>query len=118
MVVELDGARTPADREARLLEGADELRTRRGSVSLLDRPNLLMGVAAAMMTTGLSAVLLGWVGASHAIRVEEQVPYLISGGLLGVALAIIGALVLFTHWLTVLIREERERDRRARCAAR
>ena len=37
-------------------------------------------------------------------------PYLISGGLLGLALATIGALLLFSHWLTVSIREERERE--------
>jgi hypothetical protein len=42
--------------------------------------------------------------------VEEQVPYLISGGLLGVALVTIGALTLFSHWLTVSIREARERE--------
>ena len=39
--------------------------------------------------------------------VEAQVPYLISGGLLGVALATIGAITFFAHWLTVLITEVR-----------
>ncbi len=112
MVDERDGTAPPDARDERLRAGADQLRDRRGRVSPLDRPNLLMGVAAAMMTTGLSLVVLGWAGAARSIRVEEQVPYLISGGLLGLALAIIGALVLFTHWLTVLIREGRERDRR------
>jgi hypothetical protein len=42
--------------------------------------------------------------------VEEQVPYLISGGLLGVALATIGALLFFTHWLTVSIKEARSHE--------
>jgi hypothetical protein len=38
------------------------------------------------------------------------VPYLISGGLLGVALTTVGALTFFTHWLTVSIREAREHE--------
>ena len=62
------------------------------------------------MTTGLSIILLGWFGAARSTIVEEQVPYLISGGLLGVALATIGALTLFAHWLTVLIRENRRQE--------
>ena len=62
------------------------------------------------MTTGLSIILLGWFGAARSTIVEEQIPYLISGGLLGVALATIGALTLFAHWLTVLVRENRRQE--------
>jgi len=96
------------EREARLAEGADELA--RGRQSLQSHPQLLLGVSAALMTTGLSIILLGWFGAARSTLVEEQVPYLISGGLLGVALAIIGALTLFAHWLTVLVRENRRQE--------
>lgn len=102
-----------AEREGRLLEGADGLAAARPSI--LSHPQLLIAAAAALMTAGVSAVLLGWVGASHTTRIEEQVPYLISGGLLGVALATIGALLFFSHWLTVSIKEARghEASRRA-----
>src|SRR3546814_13281621 len=62
------------------------------------------------MTSGLCAIVLGWFGASHSTLVEEQVPYLISGGLLGVAMATVGAVTLFAHWLTVMIREARARE--------
>jgi hypothetical protein len=62
------------------------------------------------MTTGLSIIVLGWFGAARSTIVEEQIPYLISGGLLGVALATIGALTLFAHWLTVLVRENRRQE--------
>lgn len=103
--------RSATDREARLRDGADELRHKR-VLSLLDRPNLLIGVAATLMTIGLSLIILGWVGASRSIYLEEQVPYLISGGIFGGALAVIGAVTLFTHWLTVSIREARARDQR------
>src|SRR3546814_15794755 len=96
---------SPAEREARLVDGADDLATKRGS--LLAHPQLLLAVAAALMTSGLCAIVLGWFGASHSTLVEEQVPYLISGGLLGVAMATVGAVTLFAHWLTVMLREAR-----------
>jgi hypothetical protein len=96
------------ERQARLAEGADELA--QGRRSLTAHPQLLLGVSAALMTTGLSIILLGWLGAARSTIVEEQIPYLISGGLLGVALATIGALTLFAHWLTVLIREGRRQE--------
>jgi hypothetical protein len=99
---------TVEEREARLAEGADELST--GRRSLQSHPQLLLGVAAALMTTGLSIIVLGWFGAARSTIVEEQIPYLISGGLLGVALATIGALTLFAHWLTVIVRENRRQE--------
>jgi hypothetical protein len=95
-------------RQARLTEGADELA--RGRRTLAAHPQLLLGVSAGLITTGLSIILLGWLGAARSTIVEEQIPYLISGGLLGVALATIGALTLFAHWLTVLIREGRRQE--------
>src|SRR5262249_6989392 len=79
--------------------------------SLLAHPRFLMGVASLLMTTGILAIILGWIGASRSIRTQEQIPYLISGGLLGVALAIVGALTLFTHWLTVLVNDNRRHHR-------
>lgn len=104
-----DNGRTPNQREARLRDGADELKNKR-ILSLLQRPNLLIGVSATLMTIGLSLILLGWAGTSRSIYLEEQISYVLSGGILGGALAVIGALTLFTHWLTVSIREARERD--------
>lgn len=96
------------EREARLATGADRLVGVRRSI--LAHPQLLLIVAATLMTSGLVVIVLGWIGASHAILVEEQVPYVISGGILGLALATIGAVTLFAHWLTVMIREARQRE--------
>ena len=98
------------DREARLSEGADELATHRTSV--LAHRNTLVVVAGALTTTGLTAILLAWYGAAQSTLVEEQIPYLISGGLLGLALAVIGALTYFAHWLTVLVRQGQEQETR------
>jgi hypothetical protein len=97
-----------AEREEALASGAEELST--GRSSLLEDSRLLPTVAASLMTLGLTAILLGWFGAARSTLIEEQVPYLISGGLLGLALALIGALVLFGHWTAVSIKEERQRE--------
>ena len=97
------------DREARLTEGADELASQ-SRTSILRHPRFLLWVSVTLITLGLAFILLGWAGASRSIVVEEQVPYLISGGVLGLALALIGAVTLFAQWLTTLIREERERE--------
>jgi hypothetical protein len=96
------------DRDVRLAEGADRLRHPRRA--LLAHPRLLVTAAAALMTTGVCAVIVGWIGAAHTTLVPEQIPYLISGGLLGVALSTIGALLFFTHWLTVGIKEARQHE--------
>jgi hypothetical protein len=40
---------------------------------------------------GLALIFLGWNGAASYDRVESQMPYLISGGLGGIALVILGA---------------------------
>ena len=95
------------ERDARLAEGAEGLAHRRTGLSFLGNERFLLVLASTLMTIGLSAILLGWYGAARATLVEEQLPYLISGGLFGLALAVIGALTLFTHWLTVLVREHR-----------
>jgi uncharacterized membrane protein len=96
------------ERQERLRAGADKIAA--GQRSILAHPKFLLALASTLMTFGVTLIVLGWVGAAHSTFVEEQVPYLISGGLLGVALATIGALLVFTHWLTVSIREERTRE--------
>lgn len=43
---------------------------------------------------GLVLIFLGWNGAASYDRAESQIPYIISGGIAGVALVMIGAAVL------------------------
>jgi hypothetical protein len=95
------------ERDVRLDTGAATLAAG-GRRSVLLDGRILIVVAGALMSGGIVAILLGWLGASRSILVSEQVPYLISGGLLGLALATIGALTYFTHWLTVLVRDNRQ----------
>lgn len=58
------------------------------------------GVAAAI--AGLVVLLLGWVGTSRAIFPAQQIPYLISGGMLGLFLLGLAA----TAWLSADMRDE------------
>jgi len=106
----LSGGSSLEQREARLTEGADELVNTGGRPSVFRRDHFLLSVSAVLMTLGIAVIIIGWAGAARATLVEEQLPYVISGGLLGVALAVIGALTLFTHWLTVSIRESRAQE--------
>jgi hypothetical protein len=48
---------------------------------------------------GIAMMLLGWYGAAHTPYLFEQVPYLISGGILGLGLAVVGGLVYFGSWV-------------------
>lgn len=58
---------------------------------------------------GLLVIGLGWNGANNSTAVVVQMPYLISGGLLGLALVVIGAALLVVH---------AQRDDRARLEER
>jgi hypothetical protein len=65
-------------------------------------------VGAAAIFLGIALILLGWRGAANTPLVFEQVPYLISGGLLGAALVALGGLLYFSYWLTVIARDQRK----------
>ena len=60
------------------------------------------------MPLGVLLVIAGWYGASHTTRLFEQIPYLTSGGMLGIALACIGAALYFGYWLTRLVGHARD----------
>ena len=70
-----------------------------------DRWMLLVG--GLLLPLGLLLVLLGWWGAAHTVFLFEQVPYLLSGGVLGLALVMAGGFVYFAYWMTLMVRENR-----------
>ena len=64
--------------------------------------------AVLLVVAGALALLLGWVGISDALLPSEQLPYLLSGGLVGVFLLGLGT----TLWLSADLRDEwRKLDR-------
>ena len=78
-----------------------------------DRESLLLKLGVAIVVVGALCIGLGWWGASGTANLAEQIPYLISGGIFGIALVVAGtALVmrysmarLFRFWLARLVAE-------------
>ena len=98
-------ARTPSARDDRFVDQVRTLRVGSASVKLEER--ILMVIGGVLAPLGLVVVLLGWWGAAHSPYVFEQLPYVISGGLLGVGLIFLGSFLYFTHWITQLVKEHR-----------
>jgi hypothetical protein len=107
-VEELEEPNDHADRDARFADGVRTLRIGRTSVVLSERILLVLGGILAPL--GIAVVILGWWGASNTGYEFEQIPYLISGGLLGLGLVFIGCFFYFAHWLTQLVKEHREQS--------
>jgi hypothetical protein len=57
-----------------------------------------------LIAGGLVAIVIGWIGASGTVYVGLQIPYLLSGGLLGLALVVLGSALMIVH---VLARQAR-----------
>lgn len=82
-------ARRELDTESR--EGPEKLRR-------IDQ--VMEIVAVAMFPLGLTALLLGWFGVASNGHVFLQLPYLISGGLLGVGLLVVGGMLYLASWVS------------------
>jgi hypothetical protein len=67
-------------------------------------------IGAALVGIGIPLIILGWYGAAHTPYTFEQIPYMISGGLLGLALTILGGLFYFAYWLTRQVHETRRQS--------
>lgn len=76
--------------------------------SVFARTDRVLAVAGATaLPLGFVAIFLGWYGASRTPFLFEQVPYLISGGLLGVGLVLAGGLLFFGSWFARLAEQDR-----------
>jgi hypothetical protein len=56
---------------------------------------------------GFVCIILGWYGAAHSPYQYEEIPYVISGGLLGVALVIGGGILVLCAWSLRQVEEAR-----------
>lgn len=61
-----------------------------------------------LMTAGIAAILFAWWGVAHTGYVFEQIPYVVSGGILGVGLIGVGGFLYFGSWLVKLLEEQRQ----------
>jgi hypothetical protein len=92
----------------RLSEQVGSVRTRAAGFGY-DRLMLVAG--GLLMPVGIILILLGWAGASRTPFAWEQTDYLISGGILGLALVFAGGFLYFSYWNTVRINESRAQSR-------
>jgi hypothetical protein len=82
-------------------------KAKRGGNKISDfvRANPRLVASIALLVVGIIFVILGWYGAAYTNILTEQIPYLISGGLLGAALIIVAG---FLASSASLERENRE----------
>lgn len=65
------------------------------------RVDQLMEIAAlALLPVGLTALVLGWMGIASHGHVFLQLPYLVSGGLLGLGLIVLSGLLYLASWIS------------------
>jgi len=94
-----------AERDQRFTDGVRTLRIGGASLQLNER--ILLVLAGIIAPLGLVLVLLGYLGVSQTPFLFEQMSYLISGGVFGLALVFLGSFFYFAHWLTQLVKEHR-----------
>jgi hypothetical protein len=58
-----------------------------------------VAAGAILLPLGVAVILLGWAGAAHGRVDQQQIPYLISGGILGLASVMVGCFFFWAHWL-------------------
>ena len=95
--------------QRRFARVAEQVRSLRGR-SDTRADTWMLYVGGALMPLGLLAIILGWLGAARTPFGFEQTPYLISGGILGLALVVSGGFVYFGYWQSLRIRESRQQS--------
>lgn len=98
-------AESAATRSDRLRSRAARLRSRSGTA---DPGRRLLLVGGVLLPLGVLLVLVGWLGVARTPLVFEQVPYVVSGGMLGLALVVIGGFLYFSYWQTLVVRALRD----------
>ena len=104
----------PEGNPDRLEEFHSELARLRVRTRSRDDEQRLLFAGIVLMPLGLVVVLIGYLGASGTTDFTAQIPYLLSGGVLGLGLTIVGAALFLRYslgrylrfWLLRLIFEE------------
>jgi hypothetical protein len=98
ILVEAD--RDSTSRQRSLAAAVHNLRTRAGGT---DGAKPLLIIGGILLPLGFIFIILGWAGASRTVNDYEQLPYAISGGMLGLAMVFAGGFTYFAYWLTQLV---------------
>jgi hypothetical protein len=99
-----NGATPVPTRLQRLAAVVDRARPGRSSRNVR---KWLEWIGMALIVFGFVCILLGWYGAANSPYLYQEIPYVISGGLLGVALVIGGGVLVRCGWSMRQIEEER-----------
>jgi hypothetical protein len=97
-----EGSDAVPTRHEALMRRISGLRPARGGSFPLE--TVLLTVGGLCLPIGIVLILVGWYGAAHTGHLYEQIDYLISGGLLGLGLIVIGGFLYFAYWFTRQIR--------------
>lgn len=73
---------------------------------------ILFVVGAALMPLGIVAIFVAWYGVAHSHYEYDQLTYIVSGGVLGVGLVLLGGFLYFGAWLARMATDQRESARR------
>jgi hypothetical protein len=76
-----------------------------GQVGKYDK--ILYQLALFMIPTGFILIILGWYGTSRTVFIFEQLPYIVSGGILGAAMLITGGLIYVGVWIERVAHQQR-----------
>lgn len=68
----------------------------------------LFTAGAVLMPLGIVAILVGWYGVAHSKYAYDQTSYVVSGGILGVGLVLLGGFLYFGAWLAKVANDQRE----------
>jgi hypothetical protein len=97
-------------RRARFREAVTKLSGKARSGDLL---RMVLVPGSILVVGGLSFILMGWWGASHTHREIEQIPYLISGAILGLAMVVLGGLLLASAiWMSTTQAAQQQAEER------
>ncbi|MDQ2648232.1 MAG: hypothetical protein M3Z03_01615 [Actinomycetota bacterium] len=99
-----------ADRQRRLHGSIDRARIAAGGI---DGERLLFVLGAVFVPLGLLLIGVAWKGTANTGAVFEQLPFIVSGGLGGLALVVLGGFLYFGWWHTRTLREAREHAARS-----
>jgi hypothetical protein len=101
---ELEPSTPVPSRLQRLGAAIDRARPSRGGRNIR---KWMETIGMSFIVFGFVCILLGWYGAAHSPYLYQEVPYLISGGLLGVALVIGGGIFVRSAWSMRQVEEDR-----------
>lgn len=73
------------------------LRLRSPNLDLRNTWQIVLG--SLLLPLGIAFILLAWSGAAHGRVDQQQIPYLVSGGIGGLAVVMIGCFFYWAHWL-------------------